>query len=147
MGAVVSLNRAAVPALAVLVLGAVGGPVLFSAASAGAAARARTVALQADDFRFCDGSAQACLPTDTGVTTTVKVGTRVTWTYRDAACDAVAPCPGHNVLFAKGGGSKKLVKSQGARVFSMIFRKAGTYDYFCSAHEQFGMTGTIVVKR
>ncbi|MDQ1697928.1 MAG: Copper binding protein plastocyanin/azurin family [Frankiaceae bacterium] len=128
---------------AVLCVAAAGSaPVLAQ----GAAVHHRTVALQADNFRFCAASAAACLPTDSGNTTTVKVGTRVSWTYTDTACDVIVPCPGHNVIFAKGG-SKKLVKSDGARIFSMVFRRAGTYDYFCSAHEPFGMTGAVVVKR
>lgn len=111
-----------------------------------ATAAPKTLTLQAANFRFCAASATTCLPTDSGTKTTVKVGTRVTWVYADKACDAVAPCPGHDVILPKGG-TTKFVKTDGKRIFSTVFRKRGTYDYFCSAHQSFGMTGTIVVTR
>jgi len=106
------------------------------------------VTLQADDFRFCAASASACLPErDDNNVTTVPVGTRVTWVYTDRACDVVAPCPGHNVVFAKGFGSKRLVKTEGALIYRTTFTRAGRYSYFCTFHQSFGMTGTIVVTR
>jgi plastocyanin len=95
------------------------------------------VKVQASDFQFCASSS----------TTTVKRGTRVTWVYTDYACDAVVPCPGHNVIFANGSGEKKLYKAQGVTMFSMVFRKAGTYSYWCGAHKSFGMVGTVVVTK
>jgi plastocyanin len=104
------------------------------------------VKVQASDFQFCAPNAAACAPTDSS-TTTVKRGTRVTWVYTDHACDAVVPCPGHNVIFANGSGEKKLYKSQGVTMFSMVFRKAGTYSYWCGAHKSFGMVGTVVVTK
>jgi hypothetical protein len=128
---------------AALVMVAIGIP-------AGAATRhaPRPVSLQASDFRFCAASASACLPErDDNNVTTVPVGTRVTWTYTDRGCDVVVPCPGHNVVFTKGFGSKRLVKTDGAVIYRMTFTRAGRYSYFCTAHQSFGMTGTIVVTK
>lgn len=102
--------------------------------------------VQASDFLFCAASAPACTPSDSS-TTTVKKGTRVTWIYTDHACDAVVPCPGHNVIFANGSGETKLYKAQGVTMFSMLFRRPGTYSYWCGAHKSFGMVGTVVVTR
>ena len=104
------------------------------------------VKVQASDFQFCAPSAAACTPNDSS-TTTVRKGTRVTWVYADHACDVVVPCPGHNVIFANGSGETKLYKAQGATMFSMVFRKAGTYSYWCGAHKSFGMVGTVVVTK
>jgi hypothetical protein len=104
--------------------------------------------IQVDNFRFCASSASACVPEqDDNYSATVPVGTKVTWIYKDTACDVVVPCPGHNVVFTKGGGSNKLIKSDGAVVFSQVVKKIGTFSYFCSAHQSFGMTGTLVVKK
>jgi plastocyanin len=108
--------------------------------------RIPTVHIQASDFRFCPSSAPACTPADSGVTT-VKRGTRVTWTYTDYACDAVVPCPGHNVVFANGRGARRLVKAQGATIYTAVFTRPGRYAYVCTAHSSFGMTGTVVVTR
>lgn len=119
------------------------GAVLPGAAATAAAPSPVTV--QADNFRFCSGGAAGCLPTDTGFTTTVPVGSAVRWVYTDTACDAVAPCPGHNVVFSGGGGSTRLVKADGATIFTEVFTRPGRYSYFCSAHQSFGMTGTVVV--
>jgi plastocyanin len=107
---------------------------------------APTVRLQASDFRFCPASAPACAPNDDG-SITVRAGTRVTWVYADHACDAVVPCPGHNVVFANGRGSTKFVRTQGAVIFSGVFNHPGRYSYWCTAHKSFGMTGTVIVKR
>jgi hypothetical protein len=141
------------PRLPIAVLTALAVSAAASAASAQTAHRAAparkvpTVALQASDFRFCAAATAPCLPTASNNTTTVKAGTRIVWTYQDKACDVVLVCPGHNVVFTKGGGESKLYKSDGATMFSMLFRRAGTYSYFCSAHQAFGMTGTIVVTK
>lgn len=106
------------------------------------------VTVQVSDFRYCAASAPGCVPEkDDNYSLTVPLRTKVTWVYQDKACDAVVPCPGHNVVFPNGGGSSKLVKADGAVVFSMVFRKAGTFSYFCSAHQSFGMTGTVVVTK
>jgi plastocyanin len=115
----------------------------MSPASAGTAAGAKTVALQADDFRFCDPAAIQCLPTDSGNVTTVAAGTTVTWTYRDFECDVVVPCPGHNVRFGSTGG--KTIKMEGALLYKRKFLRPGRYTYECSIHAAFGMTGVIVV--
>lgn len=65
--------------------------------------------------------------------TTVKVGTKVTWTNEDSmnhtiSSDINAFESGH---MAKG------------QSFSFIFNKAGTYAYYCALHPS--MTGTIIV--
>jgi plastocyanin len=127
---------------------AVVAAVLLVAVGSGGAASAqpKTVRIQADNFRFCDIGAVACTPTDSDHVTTVKVGTRVKWIYKDTACDAIAPCPGHNVVL-RHGGTTRFTKSDGKTIFSMVFKRAGTYSYVCSAHQSFGMTGRIVVKR
>ncbi|MDQ1703904.1 MAG: Copper binding protein plastocyanin/azurin family [Frankiaceae bacterium] len=117
-----------------------------TAQPARSAASSRTVLVQADNFRFCAATATICAPTDSDHATTVKVGTRVRWVYQDTACDAVVPCPGHDVVLPHGG-TTKLTKSDGATIFTTVFRRAGSYSYFCSAHEAFGMTGRIIVKR
>jgi plastocyanin len=121
-------------------------PVLVAAAALLSPATARaatTTAVQADNFRFCAGTAPVCLPTDTGFSVTVAAGDSVAWTYTDTACDLVALCPGHNVTFADGGGAT--MKSQGATLLTRTFTKAGTFNYTCTIHASFGMTGVIVV--
>ena len=103
------------------------------------------VSLQAANFRFC-ATGSTCLPErDDNHVTTVPVGTRITWTYQDTACDLVVPCPGHNVVFTNGRGNRTLVKTDGGVILRMTFTRPGTYSYYCSAHKTFGMTGTIVV--
>lgn len=141
-------NRHVPTLLAALALTA--GAVPASAAAQQAAARKPPppVSLQASDFRFCAASATACLPErDDNTVTTVPVGTRITWTYTDHACDAVLPCPGHNVVFTNGKGSRKLIKTEHGVIARMTFTRPGRYSYFCTAHQSFGMTGTIVVKK
>ena len=61
---------------------------------------------------------------------TVKVGDKVTWTFKGQSA--------HNVTF--DGFNSKLMKSG---TYSHAFDKAGSYDYHCTIHA--GMTGTIVV--
>ncbi|HVB28014.1 MAG TPA: plastocyanin/azurin family copper-binding protein, partial [Mycobacteriales bacterium] len=101
------------------------------------------VAIQASDFRFCAATATTCLPTDSAHVTTVVAGTRVLWRYQDSECDAVVVCPGHNVAF--GRTVSKTVKSDGALLYSAVFRIPGSYSYFCTIHQVFGMTGKIIV--
>jgi len=110
-----------------------------------ASAATPTVKLQANNFRFCAASAPGCTYFDSGYTTTVAPGTKVTWTYTDVECDVILPCPGHTVTFGAKLGSA-LVKHEGALIFSLVFRRPGTYSYFCKIHASFGMTGKIVVK-
>ncbi len=65
---------------------------------------------------------------------TIKKGTTVTWTNRDAAV--------HNVIADNGGPtSPNLSKGQS---YSFTFKTAGIYGYHCSFHPN--MTGTIIVK-
>jgi plastocyanin len=65
---------------------------------------------------------------------TVRVGTRVTWTNRQAAIQ-------HTVTADDGSfGSGQL--STGVS-FSHVFTTAGTYSYHCSIHPD--MTGTVTV--
>ncbi|HEY5219901.1 MAG TPA: plastocyanin/azurin family copper-binding protein [Gemmatimonadaceae bacterium] len=65
-------------------------------------------------------------------TTTVGVGTTVTWTWSTGTT--------HNVTFADGTTSGD--KSSGT--YTRTFNTAGTYSYQCTIHT--GMTGTIVVQ-
>ena len=51
------------------------------------------------------------------------------------------------VVFSNHTGNRKLIKKQGAVLFSAIFKRPGRFSYVCTAHAQFGMTGTLVVKR
>jgi plastocyanin len=104
------------------------------------------VTVQANDFKFCSSADAGCLPTGSNYTTTVDPGTRITWVYTDTECDILAVCPGHNVVFANGSGNKTLVKKDGATIFSETFNTPGSYTYVCTFHQQFGMTGTVVVR-
>ena len=67
--------------------------------------------------------------------TTIKVGTRVTWVNRSDAP--------HTVTSTTKG--RRFNKSLASRQISFTFRKAGTYVYHCTIHP--GMHGTIVVKK
>ena len=123
---------------------------LGAAASLPAQARAKTpppVKIQTSLFRFCSAAETTCLPgRDDSFTSTVRVGTRVTWTYDDPGCDLLPVCPGHDVVFVKGGGRTTPVKKDGAVIYSMVFKKRGTFAYFCGPHRAYGMTGTVVVR-
>ena len=67
-------------------------------------------------------------------TTTVKVGTKVTWTNQDSTT--------HHVVSDTGAfDSGNLNNGQS---YSFTFTKAGSYPYHCSIHPS--MTGTIIVK-
>jgi plastocyanin len=137
------MTRATVLLVASLSLAAPAG----SSLATSAASHPLTVRLQASDFRFCAATAPACTPTDSGLTT-VKVGTRVEWTYTDHACDVLVPCPGHNVVFrGRVGGRRTLVKTEGAVIWRTTFTRPGTFSYVCTAHSGFGMTGRVVVTR
>jgi plastocyanin len=126
----------------------IGANLLAGAAAVGAPSAGRaapvTVQMQASDFRFCAAAAAACTPLDTG-SVTVPVGSTVVWTYTDHACDAVVPCPGHNVQVT-GGQKGQTLKREGAVLLSETFDRPGTYAYICSIHAQFGMTGTVIVQ-
>jgi amicyanin len=66
-------------------------------------------------------------------TLTVKVGTKVTWTNKDAI--------GHSVNFASGNINSNTLGLDAK--FSHTFTAAGTYPYICDIHPF--MHGTIVV--
>ena len=67
-------------------------------------------------------------------TVRIKKNTTVKWTW-------VGERP-HNVVF-KGFKSKL----QRSGTYRHTFRKAGTYRYVCTVHEDKGMKGTVVVSR
>jgi plastocyanin len=67
-------------------------------------------------------------------TTTVAVGTTVTWVNRD-------DIP-HTAVSTDGVFKSKVMDTD--EKFSFTFSKAGTYAYFCSIHPK--MTGTVVVQ-
>ena len=106
------LPSAAVAALAAVTRGA--------AAPAPSVTPSATVAI--DNFTFGP------------VTTTVPVGSTVTWVNRDDIPHTV-------VAVDKSFRSKVLDTDE---KFAFTFAKAGTYDYFCSIHPH--MTGKVVVK-
>jgi plastocyanin len=66
--------------------------------------------------------------------TTVKVGTRVTWTNRDDI---------PHTIVSNDGLFKSKVLDTGDN-FSFTFAKAGQFGYFCSLHPH--MTGSILVR-
>lgn len=65
---------------------------------------------------------------------TVRAGTRVTWTNRDAEI--------HTVTSAAGAFASPALER--GEAFSYTFVTPGTYDYFCALHPK--MTSTITVK-
>ena len=66
------------------------------------------------------------------VSTTVPVGTTVTWTW--------AGRDDHNVVFPTGPSSA----TQRAGTFQRTFSAAGTFDYTCTLHA--GMNGKVIVR-
>ncbi|MDE3151542.1 MAG: hypothetical protein KGL93_04785, partial [Gemmatimonadota bacterium] len=64
--------------------------------------------------------------------TTVKVGTTVTWTWSTSTT--------HNVTFADGTKSGNM----SGGTYSRTFNSAGTFNYQCTIHG--GMTGAVVVQ-
>ena len=66
---------------------------------------------------------------------TVKVGTTVTWTNKDAA--------DHSVLaIDKAWGSGKIIKT--GHTYSFTFTEVGTYPYQCGVHSEMKATITVV---
>lgn len=66
---------------------------------------------------------------------TVKVGTTVTWTNKDAA--------GHNVIATDNSwGSSSLLKT--GQSYRYTFTKAGTFPYHCGIHTEMKATITVV---
>jgi plastocyanin len=85
-------------------------------------APAKTVEITIDNFSFAPG------------TSTVAVGTTVTWINHD-------DIP-HTAVSTDGVFKSKVMDTD--EKFSYTFTNAGTYPYFCSIHPK--MTGTIVVQ-
>jgi len=121
-------------------------PVLAQTQSRSEPTRTLTVKkVQADNFRWCKASKTSCSTTDdTNHRTHVVVGQRIKWIYRDEACSAYSICPGHNVTFAHRHSAGD-TRTQGAVIYTTVFKKAGTYNYWCTHHQSEGMTGRIVV--
>ena len=70
--------------------------------------------------------------------TTISKNTLVTWRW---ASDAGK----HNVV-SRGSKRFKSSKTQEGGVYRVRFRRAGTYRYVCTLHEDKGMTGRIIVR-
>jgi plastocyanin len=115
-----SLRQLLVPAIQVLLLGAMAGAVSYATA-AEPAAEGSTIVM-ARDFMFA--------PTNV----TVAAGSTVTWTNRDDEPHTVVSDSG---LFR----SAALDTNQS---FSFRFDKPGTYRYLCTIHPR--MVGTVVVR-
>jgi plastocyanin len=67
-------------------------------------------------------------------TTTVKAGTKVTWTNQDSTT--------HHVVSDTGAFDSGNLNS--GQSYSFTFNKTGSYPYHCSIHPS--MTGTIIVQ-
>ncbi len=78
-------------------------------------------------------------------TTTVPVGSTVTWTWNSCTGDGYGgqACTDHSVVFDDGARTGSEVQSSGS--FSSQFATAGTYNYHCSIHGT-AMHGTVVVQ-
>jgi len=76
-------------------------------------------------------------------TTTVAVGTKVTWTWDSCGSDGYGgqTCVSHTVTFDDGAASP----SQSGGSWSRTFTSAGTYKYHCAVHGS-AMAGTITVQ-
>jgi plastocyanin len=76
--------------------------------------------------------------------TTVNVGTTVTWTWGNTCSDdgyGGRTCIDHNVTFDAGGGSG----TQSSGTYTRQFNTSGTFNYRCSVHGT-AMTGQVVVR-
>jgi plastocyanin len=75
--------------------------------------------------------------------TTVAVGTRITWSWNTCGSDGYGgqTCVQHGILFDDGTASG--AQSEGS--WSRTFTTAGTYKYHCTIHGA-AMAGTIVVQ-
>ena len=75
--------------------------------------------------------------------TTVAVGTKVTWSWNTCSGDGYGgqTCVSHAILFDDGTASG--AQSDGS--WSRTFTSAGTYKYHCTIHGA-AMSGTIVVQ-
>jgi plastocyanin len=82
-------------------------------------------------------------------TITIHAGDTVRWHWGSS---------GHNVVSGSGGtadgtfcspsdeGCSIAALSQAGTTYEHTFPAAGTFDYFCSVHQIFGMTGTVIVE-
>ena len=103
-----------------------------------------TIRIQANNFRFCRPSESTCSTTnDTNFRRHAFAGQRIKWIYRDTQCDTAYLCPGHNVTFAHRHSGDTM--TEGAVIYTTVFKHAGTYNYWCTHHKSSGMTGRIVV--
>lgn len=77
--------------------------------------------------------------------TTVAVGTTVTWTWNSCTGDGYGGqlCTDHSVVFDDGVRTGSGTQSSGT--FTSQFATAGTYNYHCSIHGS-AMHGTIIVQ-
>jgi plastocyanin len=84
----------------------------------------------------------------TPTSTTVPVGTTVTWTWNACTGDGYGgqACTDHSVVFDDGGRTNAPLQSEGT--FTSTFNAPGTYGYHCSVHGGVGtgMHGTITVQ-
>ena len=96
-------------------------PAAATATSASAAASAAPAAVTVADFAFAPA------------TLTVKAGTAVVWTNKDAFA--------HSVRSADGAFGEQPLKA--GQTATVTFAKPGTYAYLCGIHNS--MTGTVVV--
>jgi plastocyanin len=122
-------------------------PVLAQSHSSQTSARTlRAVKVQANNFRFCKNSKATCsTTTDTNHATHVLVGQKIKWIYKDSACDNNYLCPGHNVTFAHRHSGDTM--TEGAVIYTTVFKHTGTYSYYCTHHKTQGMTGRIIVTK
>ena len=68
-------------------------------------------------------------------TVTIQKGQTVTWKWVNGS---------HTITFVKGTYDKALNKANPTR--SRVFRRAGTFKYYCRFHRTLGMTGKVVVQ-
>lgn len=77
------------------------------------------------------------------MSTTVPVGTKVTWTWNACGSDGYGgqTCVSHGIVFDDGAQAPSQTQGTWTRTFST----AGTYNYHCSVHGA-SMSGTITVQ-
>ena len=119
-----SLRSAAVAGVLLVALAGCGSDSKPEAADpAGGAAGATVNAIEVKDFVFKPEKA------------TVKVGTKLTWTFKDDAA--------HNVEAVGGGELTKSPDLKDGGTFEFTFTKPGLVNYRCGIHNY--MTGSVMV--